>query len=138
NTVDAMPLGLDGHVSPACQITRVGMVMSRRPGLSVRTSWCSPPGEVLGIVIDERRTMPFRGSVDLANRAARLTTEIVPLAVATAQIGTIGHSLRTKPMPLTSRSAFSGLWRWLVKRVGSGNTGSESSIATLKPLLKNL
>src|SRR5215475_15121441 len=95
NTVGAMRLGLDGHVSPACQTTRVGMVMSRRPGLTVRTSWCSPPGEVLGIVTDDSRTTPFRSSADFARRAARLTTEIVPLAVATAQTGTVGHSLRT-------------------------------------------
>src|SRR5262249_18892443 len=137
NTLCAMLLGLDGHVSPACQMTRVGMVTRRRPGLRVRTSWCSPPGEVLGIVTDERRTRPLRGSADFAKRAARLTTETVPLATATAQTGAVGHSLSTNSMAFESKSAFCWVGRWLVNPVGSGNTGSESNMATLKPLLRN-
>src|SRR5215467_13854023 len=136
-TVGAMSLELDGHVSRAYQTTNVGMVIRPRPGLRVRMSWCSPPGEALGLVTDEMRTRPLRGSPVLAKRAARLTAEIVPLAVATAQIGSIGHSLRTSSMLLASRSAFCWVCRWFVKPAGSGYTGSESRIATFKPLLRN-
>src|SRR5262245_41464549 len=107
NTLCAILLGLDGHVSPACQMTRVGTVMMRRLGLKVRTSLCSARAEVVGIVADERSTALVWGSAGvLAVPAARLSTEIVPLSTATEPTGAARLLLGTNARAFESGSGF--------------------------------